>query len=203
VAMPCCTASTGIPRRDQRAGVLSGVQMPRMNSLIERWIQACRHDLLDRPHVAMEPGTVEPGTICCAPYASTNSSTTLTDPTADYRTPDLYIRYPNRSPAQPRSSIFISVGVIAWVESSTSTSMPLDLRGRGSRHPHRTTPVRSSTRRVRTASGLPRRAWRAVAPGLGVWLIDGEPAGLGIRETADLVTDNLSHFVPHTIDDTG
>jgi putative transposase len=28
--------------------VLSGVQMPRMNSIIERWIQSCRHELLDR-----------------------------------------------------------------------------------------------------------------------------------------------------------
>lgn len=28
--------------------VLSGIQMPRMNSLIERWIQTCRHELLDR-----------------------------------------------------------------------------------------------------------------------------------------------------------
>ncbi|MGX6606160.1 integrase core domain-containing protein [Micromonosporaceae bacterium Da 78-11] len=28
--------------------VLSGVRMPRMNSMMERWIQACRHELLDR-----------------------------------------------------------------------------------------------------------------------------------------------------------
>ena len=28
--------------------VLSGVRMPRMNSIMERWIQACRHELLDR-----------------------------------------------------------------------------------------------------------------------------------------------------------
>ena len=28
--------------------VLSGVQMPRMNSIIERWVQTCRHELLDR-----------------------------------------------------------------------------------------------------------------------------------------------------------
>ncbi|HEV7579604.1 MAG TPA: integrase core domain-containing protein [Mycobacterium sp.] len=28
--------------------VLSGVRMPRMNSLAERWIQSCRHELLDR-----------------------------------------------------------------------------------------------------------------------------------------------------------
>ena len=28
--------------------VLSGVLMPRMNSIMERWIQACRRELLDR-----------------------------------------------------------------------------------------------------------------------------------------------------------
>jgi putative transposase len=28
--------------------VLSGVQMPRMNSIVERWIQTCRYELLDR-----------------------------------------------------------------------------------------------------------------------------------------------------------
>jgi transposase InsO family protein len=28
--------------------VLSGVRMPRMDSIMERWIQACRHELLDR-----------------------------------------------------------------------------------------------------------------------------------------------------------
>ncbi len=32
---------------------------------------------------------------------------------------------------------------------------------------------------------------------LGSWLIDGEPAGLGIRESAGLVTTNVSRFVPH------
>jgi putative transposase len=28
--------------------VLSGIRMPRMNSVIERWIQTCRRELLDR-----------------------------------------------------------------------------------------------------------------------------------------------------------
>ncbi len=28
--------------------VLSGAQMPRMNSIMERWIQTCRRELLDR-----------------------------------------------------------------------------------------------------------------------------------------------------------
>ena len=27
--------------------VLRGVRMPHMNSIMERWIQSCRHDLLD------------------------------------------------------------------------------------------------------------------------------------------------------------
>jgi transposase InsO family protein len=30
------------------AVVLSGVRMPRMNSIMERWVQTCRHELLDR-----------------------------------------------------------------------------------------------------------------------------------------------------------
>ena len=28
--------------------VLSGVRIPRMNSFMERWVQTCRHELLDR-----------------------------------------------------------------------------------------------------------------------------------------------------------
>jgi hypothetical protein len=28
--------------------VLTGVRMPRMNAVIQRWIQSCRHELLDR-----------------------------------------------------------------------------------------------------------------------------------------------------------
>ncbi len=32
---------------------------------------------------------------------------------------------------------------------------------------------------------------------LGSWLIDGEPAGMGIRESSGLITTNISRFVPH------
>lgn len=35
---------------------------------------------------------------------------------------------------------------------------------------------------------------------LGCWVIDGEPAGMGIREDTALVTGNLSRFVPHWIE---
>lgn len=36
-------------------------------------------------------------------------------------------------------------------------------------------------------------------PMLGSWVVRGEPCGLGIRETAGLVTNNTSRFVPHII----
>jgi glutathionylspermidine synthase len=34
-------------------------------------------------------------------------------------------------------------------------------------------------------------------PVLGAWVIDGEPAGIGIRESTDRITSNTSRFVPH------
>ena len=36
-------------------------------------------------------------------------------------------------------------------------------------------------------------------PVLGVWTVDVEPAGLGIRESDGLLTTNTSRFVPHVI----
>ncbi len=37
-------------------------------------------------------------------------------------------------------------------------------------------------------------------PVIGSWIVDGEPAGMGIRE-AGLVTGNLARFIPHIIQD--
>jgi len=39
-------------------------------------------------------------------------------------------------------------------------------------------------------------------PVLGAWIVGDEAAGLGIRESAGLVTDQLSSFVPHAIEPT-
>lgn len=36
-------------------------------------------------------------------------------------------------------------------------------------------------------------------PVIGAWLVDGEPAGMGIRETRGLITNDTSQFVPHVI----
>ena len=37
-------------------------------------------------------------------------------------------------------------------------------------------------------------------PVLGAWIVDGESAGMGIREARGLITDNGSCFVPHVIE---
>jgi len=34
-------------------------------------------------------------------------------------------------------------------------------------------------------------------PVIGSWIIGGEAAGIGIRESNALITDNMSRFVPH------
>lgn len=36
-------------------------------------------------------------------------------------------------------------------------------------------------------------------PVVGSWMIDQEPAGMGIRENSSLITDNVSRFIPHYI----
>ena len=38
-------------------------------------------------------------------------------------------------------------------------------------------------------------------PVLGTWVVDGEPAGMGIREASGPITDNGSSFLPHFIED--
>ena len=38
-------------------------------------------------------------------------------------------------------------------------------------------------------------------PVIGAWIVDGEPAGMGIRESSGPITDNGSCFVPHVIED--
>jgi glutathionylspermidine synthase len=44
-------------------------------------------------------------------------------------------------------------------------------------------------------------AFGRVWPVLGSWVVDGEPAGMGIRESGRSITDDFSNFVPHSISD--
>ena len=34
---------------------------------------------------------------------------------------------------------------------------------------------------------------------LGVWMVDGEPSGLAIRESSGPITDNFANFIPHVV----
>ncbi len=43
----------------------------------------------------------------------------------------------------------------------------------------------------------PEAAFDGKHPVLGLWMIDQDCAGMGIRESSTLVTDNLSSFIPH------
>lgn len=36
-------------------------------------------------------------------------------------------------------------------------------------------------------------------PVVGCWVVGDDPAGMGIREDASLITSNRAHFVPHVI----
>jgi transposase InsO family protein len=110
--------------------MLSGARIPRMNSIMERWIQSCRHELLDRTLLRNKVHLMHAS-------ANTNGTTTGTGLIGASRTPDRCIRYPNRSPIPPRSHSYASADTIALADSSTNTIMPPDLRGQDFRHPQR------------------------------------------------------------------
>jgi putative transposase len=109
--------------------VLSGVQMPRMNSIMERWIQSCRHELLDRmliwnqAHLLHALHEYEQHHNAHRPHRGISNARPLhplPDPVTD---PD-------------RSHTSTSADVTAWAASCTSMNTPHDLHGRGFRHPH-------------------------------------------------------------------
>ena len=60
--------------------VLSGVQMPRMNSIMERWVQTCRYELLDRTLIWNQRTS-------CTRSGSSSTSTTSTGPTGPSELP--------------------------------------------------------------------------------------------------------------------
>jgi putative transposase len=123
--------------------VLSGVQMPRMNSIMERWIQSCRHELLDRTLIWNQAHLLR-----ALNEYERHQPTTHTDPTGGSRTLGQYVRCPSRSPNQTRSHGSTSVGVIVWAASFMSTNVRLDLHGRDFRHPQRPATRRRVARHV-------------------------------------------------------
>ncbi|MGI5506307.1 hypothetical protein [Lentzea sp. CA-135723] len=106
--------------------ILTGVPVPRMNAIMERWVKTLRGELLDRTLIWNEAIS---GTRC-ASTSGTTTSTVPTDPS------------PRQHPCGPGPSALDLTGSIALrytdgtvlVESSTSIGMPLDLCGRNFRH---------------------------------------------------------------------
>jgi transposase InsO family protein len=110
--------------------VLSGVQMPRMNSIMERWVQTCRHELLDRTLIWNQRHLLH----ALRHYEKFYNSHRPHQGIANARPLQ---PLPTPSPIRPRSPVSTSTNANGWVASSTNTTMPPDLHGRHFRQTHR------------------------------------------------------------------
>ncbi|MGI5506322.1 hypothetical protein [Lentzea sp. CA-135723] len=108
--------------------ILTGVPVPRMNAIMERWVKTLRGELLDRTLIWNEAIS---GTRC-ASTSGTTTSTAPTDPSPPQHPcePD-----PNPSGLTGSNASRYSDETVSAV-SSKSIDMPLDLCGRNFRHAH-------------------------------------------------------------------
>jgi hypothetical protein len=95
--------------------VLTGVRMPRVNAIMQRWIQTCRHEPLDRMLIWNQRHVLHA-------LSDTSSITTRTDLIGESQTRAHSIRYRNQSPTQTRSHASTSADMTASADSSTSTN---------------------------------------------------------------------------------
>jgi transposase InsO family protein len=102
--------------------VLTGVRMPRMNAIMERWVQTCRRELLDHTLIWNQRHYF---TRC----ASSNISITAIGRIKASPTPDRSTRCRHQSPIQCASLIWTSADTTASAASSTSTNIPHELCG--------------------------------------------------------------------------
>jgi hypothetical protein len=104
-------ADTGI------ATVLTGVQIPRMNSIMERWIQTCRHELLDRVLIYNQAHLIHALREYEAHYNAHR-------PHRASPTPHRCVHSPSRSPNRRASPNYASTDTTDSADSSTNTNMP-------------------------------------------------------------------------------
>ena len=102
--------------------VLSGVRMPRMNSIMERWVQTCRHELLDRTLIWNHRHLLYT-------LREFESSTTSTGRTRASPTPAPSTRCQLPSKTRTGSPIWTYDGECDSAAPSTSTNMPPDQQG--------------------------------------------------------------------------
>ncbi|WP_326793624.1 integrase core domain-containing protein [Streptomyces sp. NBC_00841] len=110
--------------------VTTGIRVPRMNSITERWVQTCRHELLDRTsiwnqaHLLHALGEFEAFYNQHRPHRTLHSAAPLRPA-------------PEPITNATDSTGWTSIDVTDSAGSSTSTHTPLDVPGRNNRHPHR------------------------------------------------------------------
>ena len=110
--------------------VLTGVRTPRMNSIMERWVQELRYELLDRTLIWNQRHLLRA-------LRSSKNTTTGTVPTRPWIKQPRSVRYPSRSAIRERSPGWTHADATASEVSSTSTTEQPDLRGRSFRQAQR------------------------------------------------------------------
>jgi transposase InsO family protein len=134
--------------------VLSGVRIPRMNAIMERWIRSCRRELLDRPliwnqqHLLHALHEYERFYNTHRPHQGIDNARPLN-------------HCHSQSPIRPPSPTSTSAVGNDWEASSTSTTTQPDLHGRRFRK-HRDSALSAVSRRLRR----PRRFLCPVPRGL-------------------------------------
>jgi hypothetical protein len=118
-AFDAVLASEGI------AIVKTGIRVPRMNAIMERWIRTCRPELLDRTLIINQAHLL---------HALREYETFYNEPTARSTPPHRCARSPNRSPNDANSTTSTADGATDSAASSTNTNTPLELPGRPFRH---------------------------------------------------------------------
>jgi hypothetical protein len=134
--------------------VKTGIHVPRMNAIMERWVRSCRAELLDRTLIVNQAHL-----LFCTRSASTKPSTTSTGPTARSTPRHPYARSPNRSPNLTDSITSTSDDATDSAASSTKPtrrlSCPDDIFGTYKARKPTTSPWTCSSKRL--ACGLSTR----------------------------------------------
>jgi hypothetical protein len=106
---------------------MTGIRIPKMNAIMERWIRICRTELLDRTLIWNQAHLLH----ALREYEAHYNSTGLT---ARFTQQHPCARYRHRSVNSTVLNIRISDDMIDSAASSTNTIRPLDQHGRNFRH---------------------------------------------------------------------
>ncbi|MCS7483729.1 integrase core domain-containing protein [Umezawaea endophytica] len=102
--------------------VLSGVRIPQMNSIMERWIQSCRHELLDHTLIWNQRHLLH----ALREYEQFHNTHRPHHGIANARP---CTRCHHRVPIMPRSATLTSADYNGWAASSTNTTTQSDQHG--------------------------------------------------------------------------